>query len=88
MCVLDQVGRAMMEIRVVEAQCRGKYPTVWRQAESKQPGWLSRQGCQLVSQLGHRLVALGERLERFGMPQPSLTGKNERVQMMQMKEAS
>ena len=71
MCVLDQVGRAMMEIHAVEAQHRGKYPGVWPAAESTQPAWLSRQGGQLASQLGHRFVALGERLERYGVPQPS-----------------
>jgi hypothetical protein len=52
------------------------------------PGWLSRRSCQLVGQVGHRLVAVGERLERYALPQPSPNGKNDRAAALQMKEAS
>jgi hypothetical protein len=36
-----------------------------RQAEIGRPGWLSRQICWLLSGLGHVLVILGRRLERY-----------------------
>ena len=40
-----------------------------RQARSHQTGSLSRQGRLLLCQLGYLLVALGARLEAYGLPQ-------------------
>jgi hypothetical protein len=88
MCVLDLAGKGLMEIHAVEVQHRREYPPVLRQAKRKRPGWLSRRTCQLVGQMGHGLVAVGERLERYALPQPSTNGKRERVGALQMKEAS
>jgi hypothetical protein len=36
-----------------------------RQAGLFRPGWLSREVCWLLSRLGHVLVILGRRLERY-----------------------
>jgi hypothetical protein len=88
MCVLDLAARGLMEIHAVEAQCPGKHSPVLRQVNSKRPGWLPRRSCRLVGQLGRRLVAVGGRLERYAVSQPSPNGKNERARALQMKEAS
>jgi hypothetical protein len=43
-----------------------------RQAGIHRPGWLSRQICWLLYRLGHVLVILGRRLERYeGSPAAS-----------------
>ncbi len=36
-----------------------------REAGIDQRGWMARQSCRLLCQLGHLLVALGRRLERY-----------------------
>ena len=41
---------------------------VLRQAGLAQPGWVSCQVCRLLSHLGHLLVVLGKRLQRYAMP--------------------
>ncbi len=40
-------------------------------AITEQRSWLSWQGRRLLNQVGQYLVSLGERLQRFGVPQPS-----------------
>jgi hypothetical protein len=35
------------------------------------PGWMMRQGCWLLCQLGHLLVALGQRLQGYGPARPA-----------------
>lgn len=58
-----------------EALCRGLRPV--------RPGRLSRSGGRLLSRLGRGLVALGQRLEEPGLPQPSLAAYNLQAQRRQ-----
>lgn len=44
-----------------------------------QQGWLSRQACWLLSRLGYRLVTLGQRLERYGVPPTASSGEAPRA---------
>ena len=42
----------------------------WRQAHATSgPGFVAHPACWLLCQLGHGLVKLGHRLERYDMPQ-------------------
>jgi hypothetical protein len=62
-------ARAVMDMRVDEAQQQAEARHLRRRHGVRQPDWLPRQGCWLLCQLGHLLVALGERLEQYGLPQ-------------------
>ena len=62
-------ARHLMEIRTQGILRRNETRKLLRQAGLEQRGWLSRQNCWLLCQLGHLLVALGRRLERYGRPQ-------------------
>jgi hypothetical protein len=46
-------------------------PGVSRQRTTRRRRWFSRQGRQLLTQTGEGLVALGEWLKGYGVPQPS-----------------
>ena len=66
----------LMEIRTQGLLRRTETRSMLRQAGLEQQGWLSRQNCWLLCQLGHLLVALGRRLERYERPQsPALDGR-------------
>jgi hypothetical protein len=62
-------AKAVMDLRVDSAVQQAKIDLLQRQIEASRKGWLLRQSCRLLYQLGHRLVALGKRLERHGLPQ-------------------
>jgi hypothetical protein len=40
--------------------------TQWRETRSTSVGWFGRHGCWMLCQLGHLLIALGQRLESYG----------------------
>jgi hypothetical protein len=40
-----------------------------RLAGALQPGWMARQSCWLLCQIGRLLVAMGLRMERYGLSQ-------------------
>jgi len=62
-------ARHLMEIRTQGILRRNETRRLLRQAGLEQRGWLSRQNCWLLCQLGHLLVSLGKRLERYEQPQ-------------------
>ena len=72
MCYVDyRSAEEIMHLRAEEARHHAQLRELRRQVEGNQQGWPARQGCWLLYQLGHRLVVVGQRLERYGLPQPS-----------------
>lgn len=61
--------KAAQELRVEKALDQLKEEQLLRQARPVRRGWLSRQRCRLLVQLGHRLMTIGRKLERYGLPQ-------------------
>ncbi len=70
-----QLAKALVDRRAEQMIYQVGYPVATRvrphQAGAKSGGWLAWQSCRLLARLGGQLVALGERLERYGLPQPS-----------------
>jgi hypothetical protein len=67
--------KAVMDLRVADALQDAESRALLRQATIQPRTWLPQQGCWLLCQLGHLLVALGRRLEQYGGLQPlSLNG--------------
>ena len=60
----ERVAEEQSKDRLREAATR----RMLRQAGLVQPGWVSCQVCRLLSHLGHLLVVLGKRLQRYAMP--------------------
>lgn len=66
-------AQRLIELRVEEALRAAERNRLLREAGIQRQGWLSRQGCWLLCQLGRLLVALGQRLQkRFQVPPLSL----------------
>jgi hypothetical protein len=63
------IAEHTMGMRLEEVRQEVAFYRLRRQRRKLQPGWMSRQACWLLCQLGHLLVALGERLQRYGLPQ-------------------
>lgn len=61
------LAKRIADMRVEEALRWAETHRLLREAGIDQRGWLSRQACWLLGQLGHLLVALGRRLERYGL---------------------
>ena len=59
----------LMDIRTQGILHRTQTRSLLRQAGLEQRGWLSRKNHWLLCQLGHLLVALGRRLERYEQQQ-------------------
>lgn len=57
----------LMDMNVEEAQCEAEDTDLARQATGGKRTWLQRQGCWLLSRLGHLMVAAGERLLQYGL---------------------
>ena len=57
----ERVAEEQAKDRLQEAATR----RMLRQAGLEQPGWVSCQFCRLLSHLGHLLVVLGRRLQRY-----------------------
>jgi hypothetical protein len=64
-------AEALKDMRIKEAQRWAESHRLLRQADLVRQAWLFRQRCWLFCQLGHWLVALGRRLERYGLPPTS-----------------
>jgi hypothetical protein len=63
----------LMEMRVEEALRTAELNRWLREAGIQRRGWLSRQGCWLLCQLGRLLVVLGQYLQkRYQVPPLSL----------------
>jgi hypothetical protein len=63
--------------RLDELRRQGRVRTQLHQAGIVRQGWLARQGHQLLHQVGHLLVAIGERLEQDAIRTPSLWGESQ-----------
>jgi hypothetical protein len=59
----------MMDMKVDEILLQAETDRLLHQAGVGRRGWLSRQGCWLLSRLGCGLVALGQRLQQIDVPQ-------------------
>jgi hypothetical protein len=59
--------KAVMQMRVEEAQCQAESARLLQQAGFEQRGWLSYRVNRLLVWLGHGLVLLGRRLERHAV---------------------
>jgi hypothetical protein len=66
-----QQAEALKEMRVIEAQRWAESCRLLRQADLVRPSRLTRLCCWLLSQLGRSLVAMGRRLEQYGLPPAS-----------------
>lgn len=65
-----------VQMRVKEELCRAESHRLLRQSELQRRGWVSQRGCWLLCQLGHLLVALGERLRQYDLSSsPPLKGQ-------------
>jgi hypothetical protein len=70
------VAEMIMDARVGEALHAAEERRLLRAARLVRRGWLFRQRCWLLCQLGHLLIALGQRLRDLGLPEPlSLEGE-------------
>lgn len=67
-----RMARAMLGLRQRETQGEMEYRLRLRPVRARGQGALSGQSRRLLCLLGQRLVALGERLEQYGLPQPAL----------------
>jgi hypothetical protein len=65
-----------MTYRLDEARRRGEIRSRLDQAGIVQQGWLARQGRQVLHQVGHLLVTMGERLDPEVLPSPSVVGRS------------
>lgn len=65
----------LMDLRVQGERRQAELRRLQREARKAHPGWLSRQSCWLLCQLGNFLVSLGVRLLHAGLPQPRPAGE-------------
>ena len=68
-------GERLMDLRVEEEQRQVELRRLQREARKAHQGWLSRQRCWCLCQLGSLLVSLGVRLLHAGLPQPLPVGE-------------
>ena len=61
--------KAAQEQRIEKAMNQLEEEQLLCQARPVRRGWLSRQRCRLLVEVGHRLVATGQRLEQYALPQ-------------------
>jgi len=73
----------LLAYRVEEARPRAGSDALCHDLRPVRPGRLSRNGGRLLSRLGRSLLALGQRLERQSLPQPSLVPYNLQAQRRQ-----
>jgi hypothetical protein len=71
-CIDYRAARAVLDACVKTAQRQSTALSLEDRPGNDQSGGLSWQGRQLLYRLGQQLVILGRRLERYGLPQPSL----------------
>jgi hypothetical protein len=70
-----QFGERLMDLRVQEEQRQAEVRRLQRGARKAHQGWLYRQWCWLLCQLGSLLVSLGVRLLHAGLPLPLPAGE-------------
>ena len=63
--------KAVMQMRVEKVQGQAIADRLLRQLEFEQQGWLYCKANLLLRWLGHRLVLLGSRLERYAVAHSS-----------------
>ena len=63
-------AQVLMEQAVAERLREAEIHLLLRQVQAGRRSWLFRQICRLLSQSGHLLVALGQRLQQYGSAQP------------------
>ena len=73
----DLVKR-VAEMRVEDALHRAEVRRLLCEAGIDDRGWITRQGCWLLCQVGHGLVALGHRLEQYASASGLPAGSHER----------
>ena len=57
----------MVDMRLEEELRQAETRRLLREAGIDRRGWLARPGCWLLCQVGRLLVALGRRLEQYGL---------------------
>jgi hypothetical protein len=67
-----QLPNVLMSIHVEVARRQFRPDSLTPWGDAAQPKQASRRGSRLVSQLGSKLVALGERLERYELAETRL----------------
>lgn len=67
--VEPRMVRAVMDLRLAEAQSRSERSLLLQQYEPLQNSWLPRSLGRLMSHLGYHMVAWGKGLERYGLSQ-------------------
>lgn len=60
---------ALMDMRLDEARQDAESHDLRQQAGLTELGWLHQQRCWLLCQAGQLLSAMGQRLERLGLPE-------------------
>jgi hypothetical protein len=65
----------LMELRVQEERRQAKLRRLQQEARGAHPGWLSRQRCWLLCQIGNLFVSLGTRLLQAGLQEPLPSAK-------------
>ena len=60
----------LMDLRVREERRQAELRRLQREAQQAHEGWLSRQRCWVLCQVGRFLVSLGVRLLQAGLAQP------------------
>jgi hypothetical protein len=65
-----RMAKAVVDLCIREAHVQAECRHWLRQAMPVRQGGLSQQACWLAHQSGCLLVRLGERLQRYGLPQP------------------
>ena len=68
-------GERLMDLRVHEEERQAERCRLQREARRAHQGWLSRQSCWLLCQLGSLFVSLGARLLHADLPQPHPAGE-------------
>jgi len=74
----DYLAKKIAAMRVEEARRRLEVRCLLREAGIDRRGWVSRQSSWALCQLGRLLVALGRRLERYGLP-PAMSLEGQRA---------
>jgi len=62
------LAKVLMDMNIQEVARRRERRRLLREAGIDKRGWLPRQSCWLLCQVGRLLVALGEQLQRYGQP--------------------
>jgi hypothetical protein len=70
-CANLELSKLVEDARRADERRQAEHWRLLRRVRGDHRGWLSKQGCWLLCQLGRMLVRVGRRLERYGAPQPA-----------------